>query len=101
MRPVVVERLARAELRMARDWYEAKQSGLGNRLLSEVFDALESIERDNEIGLRYENTRFRFRKMRRFPYVIYYECLPERVRVVAIAHERRRQGYWMRRKAEH
>ena len=100
MKPVVVERLARAELRKARDWYEAKRAGLGHELLAEVFAALERTERDNEVGMRFRNTRFRFRLLRRFPYVIYYECRPERVRVVAIAHERQREGYWIRRKPE-
>jgi len=32
--------------------------------------------------------------LRRFPYsVVYYET-PERLRVVAIAHQRRKPGYW-------
>lgn len=100
MKPVVLERLAKAELRQARKWYDSKQAGLGNDLLAEIIAALERIERDNELGLRYENTRFPFYVLRRFPYVVYYECRPDRVRVVAIAHQRQRQGYWLRRKAD-
>lgn len=98
MKPVLVERLPRKELRKARDWYERKQAGLGSRLLSEVLEALARIEQHSEIGPRYKSTRFRFYALRRFPYVIYYECLPNHVRVIAIAHQRQREAYWKRRK---
>jgi hypothetical protein len=76
VKPVIVERMAKAELRKARDWYDLKQSGLGDELLLEVLDALESIERDNEAGLRYENSRFRFRLLHRFPYVVITKFCP-------------------------
>jgi len=98
VKPVVLQSEAKAELRRARLWYDRRRPGLGQGLLDEVLAALDRIERDNFVGLLYESTRFRFRRLNRFPYVIYYECLPDRVRVVAIAHERRRPGYWKRRK---
>jgi toxin ParE1/3/4 len=100
VKPIVLQSQAKSELRKARQWYESQQSGLGHDLLAEVLRALERIECDNLIGVQYENTRYRFYRLNRFPYVIYYECLPNRVRVVAIAHERRRPGYWRRRKPE-
>lgn len=100
MKRVVLQSLAKAELRKARLWHEQRQAGLGQELFDEVLVALERIERDNLVGLAYESTRYRFYCLHRFPYVIYYECLPDRVRVVAIAHSRRRPGYWMRRKPE-
>ncbi|HKI37123.1 MAG TPA: hypothetical protein VKA46_35040 [Gemmataceae bacterium] len=37
-------------------------------------------------------------RVRRFQYVLYYEIIdPSRVRVFAVAHTRRRPGYWLRR----
>jgi toxin ParE1/3/4 len=98
--PVVLQSEAKAELRKARHWYDKQRQGLGHELLDEVLAALDKIERDNSIGLRHENTRFRFHCLDRFPYIIFYECLTDRVRVVAIAHERRRPGYWKRQKPE-
>jgi toxin ParE1/3/4 len=100
VKPVVLQSQAKAELRKARLWYNNRQAGLGQELLDEVLAALDKIEHDNLIGIQYENTRYRFHCLHRFPYVIYYECLPDRVRVVAIAHERRRPDYWKRRKPE-
>ncbi len=100
MKPVKLQSQAKGELRQARSWYEQRETGLGNELLDEVLEAVERIERDNSIGIQYEQTRFRFHRLKRFPYVIYYECLSDRVRVVAIAHGRQRQGYLKRRKPE-
>ena len=100
MKRIVLQSEAKAELRKARRWYHKRQPGLGDELLEEVLEALDRIERDNETGMRYEDTGYRFHVLHRFPYVIYYECLPDRVRIVAIAHERRRPGYWKKRKAE-
>ena len=36
--------------------------------------------------------------LRRFPYSIVYQVKPEEVRVIAIAHQRRRPGYWRGRR---
>jgi hypothetical protein len=34
----------------------------------------------------------------RFPYSIVYKQDPDKIVIVAIAHQRRRPGYWQRRK---
>jgi len=100
VKPVKLQSQAKRELKQARSWYERRQAGLGDELLDDVLNALEKIERDNLIGVQCEGTRFRFYRLGGFPYVLYYECLPDRVRIVAIAHSRRRLGYWRRRKPE-
>jgi len=100
LKPVKLQSQALKELGRARSWHDRVTPGLGDELLDEVLGALDKIERNNSIGVRYEETRFRFYRLKRFSYVIYYECMPDRVRVVAIAHSRRRPGYWKRRKPE-
>jgi plasmid stabilization system protein ParE len=41
----------------------------------------------------------RFLRLRRFPYVLYFEPLSEkRIQVLAVAHYRRRPGYWADRR---
>ena len=35
--------------------------------------------------------------LRRFPYTIIYQIKPEEVRVIALAHQSRRPGYWRSR----
>jgi toxin ParE1/3/4 len=100
VKPVKVQSQALKELRKARSWLDSRTPGLGDDLLNEVHAALAKIERDNAIGMRYEETRYRFYRLKRFSYVIYYECMPDRVRIVAIAHNGQRPGYWKKRKPE-
>lgn len=98
MTRVVVHQEAKAELRKARRWYELQRPGLGYDLLDEVQSGLSKIEADASTGVRYENTRYRFYRLKRFPYLLYFVALHDHVCVVAIAHARRRPGYWRRRK---
>jgi hypothetical protein len=37
--------------------------------------------------------------IRRFPYCVFYEIRESHVEIVAVAHAKREQGYWMLRKA--
>jgi plasmid stabilization system protein ParE len=36
--------------------------------------------------------------LRRFPYTIIYQLKPDEIRVIALAHQRRKPGYWRGRK---
>lgn len=91
---------ASAELLDAMDWYDERQYGLGAELMTEVQRAVNKIEHDPGIGARFRNTKFRFYRVDRFPYLVYYQEFLDRVWIVTIAHERRRPGYWKRRKPE-
>lgn len=91
---------ADAELALAMDWYDDRQPGFGLELLVEIQRAVAKIEKDPGVGARYRNSRLRFFRVERFPYVIYYRELPDCVWIAAIAHERRRPNYWRKRKPE-
>jgi toxin ParE1/3/4 len=91
---------ADAELIEAMDWYDDKDDGLGLELMVEVQRAIAKIELDAGIGARYGSSRVRFFRTERFPYVIYYREFPDHIWIAAIAHERRRPGYWRGRKPE-
>jgi hypothetical protein len=89
---------AKRELRKSRQWYDKRQAGLGVELLEEFLDSLAKIERNPKIGIRYLHTDFRFHRMTRFPFVIYYVELVDHICIMTVAHNRRRPAYWMRRK---
>jgi toxin ParE1/3/4 len=76
------------------------KSGDWIELLAQVEKAILTIREDPWIGSPYKETEFRYFLVRRFPYVIYYADLPERLWIVAIAHSRQRPSYWSRRKVE-
>ena len=44
-----------------------------------------------------ERGRVRRKLLMRFPHELYYVVEPDRLRVLAVAHQKRRPGYWMDR----
>lgn len=50
-----------------------------------------------QLGTPWKNGRRRF-PIRRFPYSVIYYVRGEEIRVVALAHHRRKLGYWAARK---
>lgn len=49
------------------------------------------------LGPVWRGTTRRF-PLRRFPYSIIYQLKPDEIRVIALAHQSRRPGYWRGRK---
>ena len=95
---MVFHRAARRELDDAMAWYEQRQRGLGLDLADEVERVLNRIQQDPAGGSPYKDIGYRLRFVRRFPYVIYYLELDESIWIAAVAHGKRRPGYWRRRK---
>ena len=92
---------ASADLTSAGDWYEQQLSGLGADLADEVDHALDAIaERPMtwplwpEVGEAVGVRRF---LLARFPFAV--GCIVEgsEIVVLAVAHLRRRPGYWLDR----
>ncbi len=98
MKPVIIQREASAELEEDMAWYEKRQTGLGLDLESEVEKTIARVRRDPTIGTRYRNTQIQFVRVKRFPYVVYFREFEDAIWVIAIAHGRRRPGYWKKRK---
>jgi toxin ParE1/3/4 len=97
-RKVVVEPDASSELLEAARWYEAQRSGVGLAFLAAVDRAIEQVAAWPEIGALVPgvSTELRVRKMTfpRFPYYLAYLVTDDAIHVLAVAHERRRPGYW-------
>lgn len=91
---------AEAELFVAASYYEEQDSGLGLRFLDTVDRAaawvVENPLASPVVLLRGVRTAVRRRRLQPFPYAVLYVVEPDLL-VVAIAHERRRPGYWMDR----
>jgi plasmid stabilization system protein ParE len=95
---VVFHRLARSDYVKARGWY-LKEGGevLAASFVREVDNAVNRIAEGPLRGQRFR-TKFRWVRLHRFPYLLYYHVLePTRVIVLAVAHGSRRPGYWIRR----
>jgi toxin ParE1/3/4 len=99
VKQTVLAPAAQAELDGAVDWYEARVSGLGLKFMLLVDEALQEIQESPAKFPRWEHdARFRKFVMQRFPYIIFYRDLADRIDVIAIAHGARDPGYWLKRK---
>jgi plasmid stabilization system protein ParE len=87
---------ARAEYFEAIRYYARIRSELGMSFVTEVEGA---IERARRFPLAYGKVTDELRHIitRRFPYVIVYEILQDRIFIWAVAHASRDPGYWKRR----
>ena len=87
---------ARVELNDAADYYEERQTGLGWDFLEEVQLTIRRIlDFPNAWQPLSANTRRCLTN--RFPFGLIYQVRADEVRIIAIAHQKRRPGYWQNR----
>ena len=92
---------ARDELREAARWYEREREGLGEEFLLAVETAVERAARGELPGLAAaEASKPGTRRilLQRFPYAVHFDMNQSAVFVWAVAHRRRRPGYWRTRR---
>lgn len=95
---VVFHHLAAREYRSALSWYRQHSPTAAERFRVEVDRVVERISEAPLEGAVFRGT-FRWMRTRRFPYLLYYEVVDSTmIRVYAVAHGRRRLGYWIRRR---
>jgi plasmid stabilization system protein ParE len=94
--PVDVHPEAVAEAAAAYDWYRERNEIAAMAFLAELDRAMELI---SEGSMRYPVYLHGTRRflMRRFPFAVVYREVREAIQVVAIAHGRRKPGYWEKR----
>jgi plasmid stabilization system protein ParE len=97
MHSLSIHPLATREYMKARKWYRKRSHLAESRFRSAVQLVLDSLETNPLLGTPFR-TSYRWKKTKRFPFILYY-CIADEstVVVLAIAHQRRRSGYWMRR----
>ena len=88
---------AEAELEQAALFYESQVVGLGKSFAAEVERTISLVREFPEAGSP-TGANWRRVVIARFPYSIIYQQRPDLIRIVAIAHQRRRPGYWRGRK---
>lgn len=88
---------ALAELHDAAAFYAAKGTvGLGLAFVAEVERTANLVLENPMLGAIFRGTR-RSYILRRFPYSIIYQVTAVELRIIAVAHHRRRPGYWANR----
>jgi toxin ParE1/3/4 len=84
------------EFEAADDWYLSRSMDASIAFLSDVYGALESI---CEAPQRWPKYLFGTRRfvLDRFPFSVVYLDDPDFVTIIAVAHSRRKPGYWKNR----
>jgi toxin ParE1/3/4 len=100
VKPVIFHREAEAEMRAAVAYYDGQREGLGSEFLEEVERAVGRIAQTPRAFSLHGDEGLRRHNLRRFPYSIFYLELEELIWIAAVAHQRRRPGYWARRSPE-
>jgi hypothetical protein len=93
-------RLAADEVAGAVHWYARRGPTLPRRLLLELGAALQQAERWPEsfpIALEAAGLTYRKARLNRFPFAVIYRPTSTGIRVLALAHYKRRPLYWRRR----
>ena len=95
--PVVFQDDADIEVEEAALWYEEQRPGLGLEYMAAVSRVILDIGENPE---RFPVWRQTWRRalLHRFPYVVFFMIDEDRVVVWAVAHTKRRPGYWVARR---
>jgi toxin ParE1/3/4 len=88
--------LARREMNEAADYYEAAMNGLGKQFLDEISYAVQFIRKHPKACPQVDE-RIRRMVLDRFPYSLFYSVLPDKIWILAVAHQKRRPSYWVNR----
>jgi toxin ParE1/3/4 len=91
------EALAEAEAALA--WYGERSVRAAEAFLSELEKAVEAVSETPRRWPPFELDARRY-PLQRFPYLLIYREKAEWIEILAVAHGRRRPGYWRSRKAE-
>ena len=96
-RPLCLHEDADLELNDAADYYDRESPSLGSAFLDEVDSGFDRICANPDAAVEVARG-IRKLVLARFPYALVYEIRDDAIRILAIAHQRRRPYYWRGRK---
>ena len=88
-----LSRAAKRDVDQAFVWYERQRPGLGDEFLESVEECLERIRlRPESFALVKKDLRVAL--VERFPYLVVYRLLSDRIRISAVVHGSRHPRNW-------
>ena len=97
MKKVIFHPLAQQELADAVAYYEQQKQGLGRTYLIEIEQTIHFLQQYPAAGSPYRNSIRRL-TLSKFPYFLLYRFdNNDQIRILAIAHHKRRPDYWQDR----
>jgi mRNA-degrading endonuclease RelE of RelBE toxin-antitoxin system len=99
MREIKYHPKALAEAFKSARFYNRAQAGLGAEFFEQLDETVVCLRKD-PMRPRADENGVRSWRLRRFPFRVYYAIDPGRIRILAVAHLKRRPGYWQERLKE-
>jgi plasmid stabilization system protein ParE len=90
-RPVPITAIAEADIAKAQDYYESRETGLGNRFVKHVRDTIARIAQ-NPFTYQIAIESARRARVADFPYGVSYRVLPDESIVIACLSYRQEPG---------
>ena len=94
--PVEIHPSALEEAHAAYHWYKERNETVAKSFLAELDHAIELVSEEPMRWSAYLDRTRRF-LIKKFPFSIIYCHQNQTVQILAIAHERRKPGYWKNR----
>jgi toxin ParE1/3/4 len=88
-----IHETAEIEINEAADFYDLESPGLGNVFVDEVQRAVEIISQFPDAAPLIRGS-VRKKLLAKFPYYLIYSVRPDELRLLAVAHQKRRPFYW-------
>ena len=94
--PIWLHPEAIREAHAAREWYTAWSDEVADAFMAEMDSAIEGSEEGPRQWPTYLGNTRRY-LLRRFPFFVVFREATDRIESRAVAHARRRPGYWLGR----
>jgi len=91
---VVVAEEAERDITQSFLWYQQRSPAAAEAFRREVVDAIDRIARAPR-NWRVDDEGNRRLVLHRFPFTIVYEVTRDAVHILAVAHHKKRPGYWL------
>lgn len=96
---VLVDMEAADEFVAAADWYNDEREGLGDAFLDDVKSSIQRLPTRlvHRAHPLYAGLGVHIARVGGWPYHVVYVITGDLYRVIAVTHEKREPGYWLRR----
>jgi len=94
--PAVFRPEAAIDVLEAREYYERQRTGLGDQFAAALDEVVSLIAAQPGLFAVVLRT-VRRTKLHRFPYIVYYRILAERIEVIGVLHGSRHPRAWQQR----
>ncbi len=91
---VVISAAAESDIETSFLWYRDRNALIADAFRAEVFGVIDAIA-ESPLSRPPDEEGNRHCVVHRFPYSVYYEVLDRTVTILAVAHHRRKPGYWI------